>query len=113
MSKLDEVVGKALSDLDKMGVDSPDVDLLRKVAKGLGPSAYGGDGETVACSDKSELERIQRNYLQKKLGLSAEEATMDSIAAVCAQMKEIRRKRRTTFYYLLCKHHGKEAVYEG
>lgn len=114
MSKLDDAVGEALSALSKIGEDDVDVDLLRKVTKGLGPSAYGGDGENVACSEKSELERIQTNFLQKKLGLSDADASMDSIQAVCEKMKPLKsHKRRSVFYYLLAKHHGKESVYDG
>ena len=114
MSKLDDAVGEALSCLSKCGVDDVDVDLLRKVTHGLGPSAYGGDGENVACSDDSELARIRTNYLVKKLGLEDADATMDSIQAVCATMKPAgSHKRRSAFYYLLATHHGKESVYDG
>lgn len=112
MSKLDEAVAEATATLKKCGVDDPDLDLLRAVTKGLGPSAYGGDGEVVACSDDAELARIRTNFLVKKLGLSDAEATMDSVQAVCAQMKPAgSHKKRTAFYYLLTKHHGREAVY--
>ena len=114
MSALDDAVGEALSALSKCGVDDPDVDLLRKVTQGLGPSAYGGDGENVACSDSTELARIRTNFLVKKLGLSDDEATLDSVQAVCEQMKPAgSHKRRSAFYYLLTKHHGKESVYAG
>ena len=112
MSKLDDAVGEALSCLSKCGVNDPDVDLLRSVTKGLGPSAYGGDGENVACSDDAELARIRTNFLVKKLGMSDSEATMDSVQAICAKMKPAgSHKRRSAFYYLLTKHHGKESVY--
>lgn len=114
MSALDGAVGEALSCLNKCGIDDVDVDLLRKVTKGLGPSAYGGDGENVACSDSDELARIRTNFLVGKLGLSDGEATMDSVQAVCATMKPAgSHKRRSAFYYLLTIHHGKEGVYDG
>ena len=114
MSKLDDAVGEALSALSKIGEDDVDVDLLRKVTKGLGPSAYGGDGENVACSDKDELERVRKNYLMKKLGLDEKMASMESIELVCERMKPLRsHKKRSAFYYLLAKHHAKESVYDG
>ena len=112
MSKLDDAVGEALSTLTKCGVNDPDVGLLREIVSQMGPSAYGGDGENVACSDKAELARVRTNYLVKKLGLSDGDATMDSIEAVCDRMKPAgSHKRRSAFYYLLATHHGKEDVY--
>ena len=112
MSALDDAVGEALSCLSTCGVEDPDVDLLRKVTKGLGPSAYGGDGENVACTDDAELARVRTNFLVGKLGLSDDEATMDSVQSVCDAMKPAgSHKRRSAFYYLLTKHHGKENAY--
>ncbi|MGB3544039.1 DUF2853 family protein [Rubrivirga sp.] len=114
MPKLDDAVGDALSTLSTCGVEDPDVDLLRNIVAQMGPSAYGGDGEYVACSDDSELARVRTNYLVKKLGLEDADATMDSIQAVCATMKPAgSHKRRSAFYYLLATHHGKEGVYDG
>ena len=114
MSKLDDAVGEALSTLSKCGVEDPDVDLLRKIVSQMGPSAYGGDGENVACSDSTELTRVRTNFLVKKLGMSDGEATLDSIHTVCDTMKAAgSHKRRSAFYYLLTKHHGKESVYDG
>ena len=112
MSALDDAVGEALSCLSKCGVEDPDVDLLRKVTQGLGPSAYGGDGENVACTDDAELARVRTHFLVKKLGMSDDEATMDSVKSVCDTMKPAgSHKRRSAFYYLLTKHHGKDSVY--
>ena len=114
MSKLDDAVGDALSALSKSGVDDPDVDLLRKVVQGLGPSVYNADARNVSCGDDAELARVRTNYLVKKLGLSDDDATMDSVHAVCAKMKGAgSHKHRGAFYYLLATHHGKESVYDG
>ena len=114
MSKLDDAVGKALSTLTTCGVEDPDVNLLRKIVSQMGPSAYGGDGENVACSDKDERARVRTNYLVKKLGLEDADATMESIEAVCDRMKPAgSHKRRSAFYYLLATHHGREGVYDG
>ena len=66
MSKRDELIGKYAGDIrDKLGVE-PDMDLLRKVTIGCGPSIYNNDAETVAASDEAELDRIRKNYLMKK-----------------------------------------------
>ena len=70
MSKLDDKVGTyAEAVRSKCGVE-PDMGLLRKVARGLGPVIYSADAETVAATDKEEIARIKRNFLVKKLGLA-------------------------------------------
>ena len=112
MSALDDAVGDALSALSKSGIDDPDVDLLRKVVAGLGPSVHNADSRNVSCSDDDELARVRTGYLVKKLGMSDAEATMDSVQAVCQQMSGAGgHKHRGAFYYLLATHHGRESVY--
>lgn len=112
MSKRDDLIAKYAADLkDKMGV-TPDMDLLTKVTIGAGPSIYNADAETVAASDKSELERVKDNYLVKKLGLADSPALMEAIDKVVTQYgSSNRNKFRVVIYYMLCKHFGKEAVY--
>lgn len=58
LKHLDEIEGKH------------DVDLLRKVAKGLGPSIYNRDASTVSGSDAKELETVRKNFLVKKIRFS-------------------------------------------
>lgn len=109
MSKFQEKLEKyeeVLSGMDK----NADMELLRKVTKGLGPSIYNNDSNKVACSDKSELERLSKNYAQKKLGADAETADA-AVQKVCQQYTE-RAKHRAVFYYLVCKELGKESVYD-
>ena len=109
MSKFEEKVeqySKALSEMDK----EADMDLLRKVTKGLGPSVYNSDANKVACSDKEELDRVSKNYAQKKLGASEEEAN-EAVKAVCEKYTK-RTKHRALFYYMVCKHLGKESHYD-
>lgn len=112
MSKRDELIAKYATDLkDKLGV-SADMDLLTKVVIGCGPSIYDADGETVAASDKSELERIKTNYLMKKLGLPDGPALMEAIQQVMTQYGSANRnKYRAVVYYMLCTHFGKQAAY--
>ena len=112
MSKLDDAVGDALTTLTTCGIDDPDVALLRNIVSQMGPSAYGGDGEYVACSDSAELARIRTSFLVNKLGLSDADATADSVEAVCERMKPAgSHKRRSAFYYLLTVRHDKADVY--
>ena len=113
MGKFDEYVGKYIADYkEKIGNDL-DVDLLNKVTKGLGPSIYKADAETVSGSDKSEMQRVVDNYLVKKLGLPKSDKLMDSVEAVIEKYgKSNRNKYRAIVYYMLCKHHKKESVYK-
>ena len=112
MSELDRLVEKYAADLkDKCGIDA-DVALLTKVAKGCGPSIYKEDSSTVSSSDQAELDRIKANFLVKKLGL-ADSADLDAAidSTVETYGRSNRNKHRVSFYYLLVKHFGKEAVY--
>lgn len=112
MGKRDELIQKYADDLkEKCGIDA-DMELLKKVAIGLGPSIYNADAAIVASSDKDELARIKANFLVKKLGLGDGpelEAGIDAVIATYG--KSNRNKHRAVVYYLLTKHFGKEAVY--
>ena len=112
MSKRDDLIAKYASDIKEKLGQTPDMDLLTKVTIGCGPSIYNADSETVAASDKAELERVKTNFLIKKLGLTDSPALDEAIAAVVELYgKSERNKYRAVFYYLLVKHFGKEAVY--
>jgi hypothetical protein len=109
-SKLDEKVGKYIDDYKSKISEDIDVDLMRKITKSLVPAIYNRDAETVSM-EKNEMERIKKNYLEKKLGLSGDDL-MDSVEAVMEKYgRSNRNKYRAIVYYLLCKHHGKESVY--
>ena len=111
MSKFDDCMVSFKGQLDGIGV-SYDEDLLKKVAKGLGPSIYNRDSSTVAGSDKSELERVKKNFLIKKLGCADGPNLDAAIADVIGQMgTSTRNKYRAVMYYLLTKKLGKESVY--
>ncbi|MFT7121125.1 MAG: hypothetical protein ACJAZ9_001303 [Neolewinella sp.] len=109
MSKFEEKVVTYSAALKKLDPGA-DMDLLRKVIKGLGPSIYNNDGNKVACSDKTEVERVCKNYCVKKLGVS-EEVGMEAVKAVCAEYTE-RVKHRAVFYYMVAKKLGKEGIYD-
>ncbi|MFN4192168.1 MAG: DUF2853 family protein [Tabrizicola sp.] len=112
MGKRDELIAKYADDLKNKCKVTPDMALLTKVTIGCGPSIYDNDAQTVAASDKEELERIKNNFLMKKLGLADSPKLMEGInAAVDTYGKSERNKYRAVFYYLLVKHFGKESVY--
>ena len=112
MSKRDEKIEQycAANKELKLGLSE---DLITKVTVGLGPSIYKKDAETVSCSDSSELDTVKKNFLRKKLGLDADDATLDAaIKGVCEAMgSSNRNKYRALFYALLAKEFGKESVY--
>lgn len=112
MSKRDELIEKYATDLkEKCGVD-PDLDFLKKVTIGLGPSIYNADSSTVAGSDQSEIDRVKQNFLIKKLGLNDSPELDEAIETVLNQYgKSNRNKYRVVIYYLLAKHFKKESVY--
>ncbi|CEN37936.1 DUF2853 family protein [Capnocytophaga cynodegmi] len=113
MSKRDELIELYAKDLkEKCGV-TPDLDFLKKVTIGLGPSIYNADSSTVAGSDKTELDRVKQNFLIKKLGLKDGPELDNAIESVIETYgKSNKSKYRAVVYYLLAKHFKKEGVYE-
>ncbi|MDT0295116.1 DUF2853 family protein [Mesonia ostreae] len=111
MSKFDEKIGDYLKHLDEIE-EKHDVDLLRKVAKGCGPSIYNKDASTVSGSDPKEMETVRKNFLVKKLGLTDSDELEKGMNAVIEKYGKSRsNKYRAVVYYLLTKHYKKEAVY--
>ena len=112
MSKRDELIVKYAADLrDKCGI-SPDMDLLRKVTIGCGPSIYNADASTVSGTDKKELNTVKKSFLMKKLGLSDGPQLDGAIdSAIETYGRSNRNKYRAVICYMLTKHFGKEAVY--
>jgi hypothetical protein len=112
MSKRDELIAKYANDLRTKCKVEPDMGLLTKVTIGCGPAIYSQDSETVAASDPDELERVKKNFLMKKLGLSDGPKLMEAINAVVDTYgRSERNKFRAVVYYMLTKHFGKEKVY--
>lgn len=112
MGKRDELIAVYANDLKtKCGME-PDMALLTKVTIGCGPSIYDNDAQTVAGSQKSELETVKKNFLMKKLGLADGPALMEAIDSVINTYgKSERNKYRAVVYYMLVKHFNKESVY--
>lgn len=112
MSKRNELIAKYAEDLKAKCKVNPDLKLLEKVTIGCGPAIYSADSETVAASDKDELERVKTNFLIKKLGLPDSPKLMEAINAVIDTYgRSERNKYRAVVYYLLVKHFGKEGHY--
>lgn len=108
MSKFDEALEAYKTELKELNVQVDD-ELLKKITKGLGPSIYLKDASLVSCSDQSELDRVKKNFLSGKLGMSDDSEMDKALKAVCEQYKANHRKR-AIFYYLLVKHLNKESL---
>ena len=111
MSKLDDCIEKYTEQLKGVGV-KVDADLLRAVAKGIGPANYNNDAAKIAASDKKELETIKQKFLIKKLGLADTPKLDEGIQACIDKIgRSNRSKWRGAFYYILVKHFRKSKVY--
>lgn|SRR5690606_27097403 len=111
MSKFDEALAKYEAEAKKLNLKI-DSSLLQAVAKGLGPSIYNADSETIAGSDSEELKTVKNNFLIKKLGLADGPALDKAIDEVMEQMgRSNRNKYRALVYSLLVMKFKKESVY--
>ena len=111
MSKFDEKVALYKQFMDDRNLRS-NTELLAAVTKGLGPSIYKADAETVSGSDAKELATVKNNYLIKKLGLSDSKELDEGIEEVMERIgKSERKKYRAVVYYMLMKKFDKESVY--
>ena len=112
MSKRDELIEKYAEQMrDKLGIN-PDMDLLRKVTIGCGPSIYRRDSATVAASDPKEVATVKKNFLIKKLGLIDNQRTDEGLKKVMDMYgSKARTKYRAVVYYLLAKEFGRESIY--
>jgi len=57
---------------------------LRGAAKACGPALYKKDASTVSSGDATELERVKKNFLIKKLGLKDSPKLDDAMAVPIA-----------------------------
>ena len=113
MSKRDDLIAKYGDHLKNKCGTNPDMDFLKKVTIGCGPSIYSRDAGTVSGSDPKELETVKKSFLIKKLGLKDSPDLDDAIASVIKTYgKSERTKYRAVIYYMLAKHFKKESVYK-
>ena len=113
MSKFDQAISQYKKSFEeKLGRSDYDEALLTAIAKSLGPSIYNKDAAKVACSDKTEREKIKKSFLIKKLGLSDGPELDEAIENICQAFgSSNRNKYRVVFYYLLVEKFGKESLY--
>ena len=112
MGKRDDIIEKMITEAKKLDLSITD-EFIAKVTKGLGPVIYNKDTATVACGQADELETVKKNFLKKKLGLTNDDAELDTaIQEVCEKLgKSNRTKYRVHFYALLAIKFNKTDVY--
>jgi Protein of unknown function (DUF2853) len=94
----------------KKYVVSPDEAAIKGIVRYCGIALQSKDGSFVACSDKTERDRVRDHFLKKKLALGESDADLDkAVMAACQKMHADRDKSRIAFYYLLAEHYGKLA----
>ena len=101
-----------LADVRKYAQGTVDEAAVAGLAKTYRLVLSKSDTRYVACADPAERERVRKNFLEKKLGLSVPDLDT-AIEAVCAAMKAERTKSRLTFYYLLAERFGKLSLFAG
>jgi len=95
----------------KYAADADD-DAIAGIIRYLGIALRNRDSSLVAFTDKSEVARVRTDFLQKKLGLTHQDAELDeAIAAVGHKMKGDRSKNRVTVYYLLADRFDKLSMF--
>lgn len=94
---------------EKFAADMKEMELhyhapkVEAIIKYLGPSIHNADAALVACSDEKETSYIKKAFLVGKLGLDANDPSLDeAIHKTCDLMGHSNRhKSRITFYYML------------
>ena len=81
MNKFDKKVVFYKAAMEKMDVDC-DEKLLEKITKGLGPSIFKRDAESVSMTEPMELNTVKQNFLIKKLGLEDSKELDEAILKV-------------------------------
>jgi|TARA_B110000116_G_scaffold246386_1_gene238086 hypothetical protein len=111
MNKFEEKVAKYSKFMEDNGLNF-DADLLKAVTKGLGPSIYKVDAETVSFSSAKELATVRNNFLIRKLGLEDTRVLDVAMAEVMEAIgKSERKKYRAVVYYMLMEKFSKQDVY--
>ena len=103
-------IEKSTAQLEAVG-EKVNADLINKIVKRLGIANQSVDASHVAASDPSEVARLKKNFVIKKLGQPDNDNTDKAIASVLEKMKPHKMKQRGAIYYLLTVHFKKESVY--
>ena len=87
--------------------------VIAKVIRHCGIALQKADSSLVSFSDQSELDRVKKGFLTKKLEITDSAEQDRLLDSVKEQMKADRTKNRVTVYYLLAEKAGKLSVFGG
>ena len=91
---------------------NPDEVAIKGIVKHCGIALQNRDSSFVACTDKSERDRVRDSFLKRKLALTSSDADLDqAVMEICQKMHADRDKSRVAFYYLLAEKYGKLAAF--
>lgn len=91
----------------KKHVSKPDEEAIAGVIRHCGIALRNADASMVSFTDKTETDRVKKNFVMKKLGVTDEAEADAAIEKVGAALKGATRKYRVTVYYMLADHFGK------
>ncbi|MDO5681897.1 MAG: DUF2853 family protein [Propionibacteriaceae bacterium] len=91
----------------KKHVTNADDDAIAGIIRHCGIALRSADASMVSFSDKSETDRVKKNFVMKKLGITDEAEADAAIADVGAKLKSATRRYRPTVYYMLADHFDK------
>ena len=113
MSKRAALVEKYAEQIKDKLVMKPDMKLLEGVTKACGPSIYNNDSSKVSFNDEKEVERVKKNFIGKKLGITSAEKQDAAMKAVMDDYgKKSRVRYRAVTYYLLAKQCRKASLFK-
>lgn len=95
--------------LESIGVSVNDA-LLEKIVKVLIIANQSRDASLVSATDPSELDRVRTSFLEKKLGLPADDSNGEAVKEVVGRLAEAHQKQWGAVYYLLAERFGKQDV---
>lgn len=99
-------------DIRKYTKKKVDVNIVGGIVRHLGIALSDADSALVACSDKSERDRVRDSFLKKKLALTEADAELDkAVEETCKKMSAEANKSRVTFYYLLAEKFNKLSLF--
>jgi hypothetical protein len=86
--------------------------VIAGIVKYCGIALRTRDSSLVSFTDKAEVARVRKNFLNKKLGLTLPDAELDkAITEVEGKLKGHPAKHRVTVYYLLAAHFNKLSMF--
>ena len=95
----------------KRYVANPDEAAIKGIVRYCGIALQSRDASFVACTDKTERDRVRDHFLKRKLAMDGTDDGLDrAVMEVCRKMHADRDKSRITFYYLLAEKFDRLAI---